>query len=155
MKGERNMDIYAFHHTTKEKAELILLNGFNEDYFKKVSIGFGVQCHLEQKEHCIYMGKEDGQIKVEFRNCRLLNDPGEIYKSTERIQAANYNQKEIAKEEADRLKSNGYDAYMYNSDVIVFLNYPEAIEWIPFNKQEITRKTLKDEINELANDSSK
>lgn len=149
------MDIYAYHHTTEVNAKLIFKSGFGEDRFKKVSIGFGVQCFLKQKKYSIYKGKKDGQIKVRFCNCRLLGDINEINKSTERIQSANNDMLKVAKDEAQRLKSQGYNAYKYDKDIIVFLNYPEPIKWIPFENQERSQKSLKDAIIELAEDTHK
>jgi len=130
-------DIYAYHHTNKEAAISILKNGFNSSFFRKISQGYGVQCFLDKHDSPVFKDKEEGQIEVLFKNCRLL-DVKSVNESLERIQRAEpyENQLEIAKIEAERIKNLGYDAYLIRvidkKMGVIFLQFPKPIRWIPF-----------------------
>lgn len=129
-------DVIAYHHTSKENADLIKQKGFDDKCFKKFSLGYGVQCFLNDLGYAPFEGKTDGQIKVSFENCRVFNDKTYINKSLERIREADTKyQKQIAKDEAEKIKLNGYNAYevtCLGKDCIVFLDYPNFLEWIKF-----------------------
>lgn len=133
-------DIIAYHHTSKEAGESIMLNGFDPKYFKKISLGFGVQCFFDKFNEAVFKGKEDGQIEVLFKNCILLEDRTIINESLEKIQRAEPHEKqiEVAKSEAERIKKLGYHAYkiraLDNKMGIVFLEFPQPVAWIPFQR---------------------
>lgn len=131
-------DITAYHHTNKVAASNILANGFDPKYFKKVSLGFGVQCFLYKQEYPPYEGKTDGQIEVLFKGCNVLRNQKRIDESLRRIRdAKDYDEQlMMAKDEAEIIKQLGYDAYFVKAvgdrEAIVFLNYPQPIKWIPY-----------------------
>lgn len=131
-------DITAYHHTNEAAALNILAHGFDSKVFKKVSLGFGVQCFLYKQKYPPYEGKTDGQIEVFFKNCNVLRNKKLIEESRSLIRdGIDDNERlKIAKEEAERIKQLGYDAYIAEAaagrEAIVFLNFPQPIKWIPY-----------------------
>lgn len=129
-------DIIAYHHTKKDSGQSILAQGFDFQLLKRVSIGFGIQCFLEKVNNSIYAGTE-GQIVVEFNECKILKEDKLIKEMRERIEKAD-DTPSVAIKEAEVLRNQGVDAYIVkvvgNRDCIVFLNPPKAIKWIDFDE---------------------
>jgi hypothetical protein len=145
MKSEMTQaDIYAYHHTTLENGRLILINGFDSKYFKKIHLGFGVQCILNHTGKELFGGKQlDGEIEVFFANCKYLDidnqsDRKIIIETLDKIREAEPYEKQvqIAKSEASRIIAIGYDAYTFkyhNEKGIIFLKYPKPVQWIKYD----------------------
>lgn len=137
-------DIIAYHHTSTENSKSILNNGFDKSKFKKIHLGYGVQCVLEEMRVPLFGGELNGEIKVEFENCNFLdfndvNDRKVINESIGRIREAEPYEKQVdvAKYEANKLIEKGIDAYTYrygDKKIIIFLNLPKAILWIPYQQ---------------------
>lgn len=135
-------NIIAYHHTSFENWKSISKNGFDRNKFKKICLGYGVQALLEETNYPIFENNLEGQIKVKFDNCNYLNyyddeDKKIIMKSVDKIISTEPYEKqvEVAKYEAKRLIKAGFDAYTYKygkKDMIVFLNLPKSIKWIPY-----------------------
>ncbi|MDU2489627.1 MAG: hypothetical protein E7D27_03400 [Clostridium celatum] len=113
-------NIIAYHHTSIEKGKSILNNGFDRSKFKKIHLGYGVQCVLKEMREPLFGGDLKGQVKVEFKNCRFLDyensiDRKVIKESVDRIIEAQPYEKqlEVAKHEANELIKKGIDAYTY------------------------------------------
>lgn len=132
-------DIIAYHHTSEENKDKIMCMGFKLECLNKISIGFGIQCFLEETDSPVFNNDcHEGQIQVEFKNCNVLDNSMEVEKSTNKIIMANENdRRSVAISEANRLISLGFDAYIkpYSRyKAIVFLKPPTPVEWIPYQK---------------------
>jgi hypothetical protein len=129
-------DIIAYHQTTWKNAESILADSFDLTRLERISIGYGVQCFLQNPHHSVISNYE-GQLEVRFIHCRVLQNEQYQNEMLERILTTESGRPQLnaAKLEASILRSQGIDAYIIRGsdrDTIVFVNPPEFIKWISF-----------------------
>lgn len=99
VKMER-IDIIAYQHTSKRAGKSILNEGFDLNKHRRVSIGYGVQCFLDLLQNPIY-ANTNGQLAVEYGDCRIWTDSRQISEMLDRIQEAeSANMRDTAIDEA-------------------------------------------------------